>query len=129
MQQAWKIVKNDAAHRKTADFFIDLLITFSPEVKLLELADTFFDLMFELEDLFAKKVDLVTEDSLRNPYFIASIERSKQLIYAAWRNPQIAVRDSRAYCYQISFRLLFHDIDGSFALSDGVYHLLGFQVL
>ena len=66
---------------KTSD--IDLLITFSPEVKLLELADTFFDLMFELEDLFAKKVDLVTEDSLRNPYFIANVERSKQLIYAA----------------------------------------------
>ncbi len=62
---------------------IDLLITFSPEVKLLELADTFFDLMFELEDLFAQKVDLVTEDSLRNPYFIANVERSKQLIYAA----------------------------------------------
>jgi predicted nucleotidyltransferase len=71
----------DDFDERTSD--IDLLITFSTEVKLLELADTFFDLMFELEDMFAKKVDLVTEDSLRNPYFIASVERTTQLIYAA----------------------------------------------
>ncbi|MDR2886736.1 MAG: nucleotidyltransferase domain-containing protein [Bacteroidales bacterium] len=61
----------------------DLLITFSSEVKLLELADTYSDLMFELNDLFCRKVDLVTEDTLRNPCFIASVERTKQLIYAA----------------------------------------------
>jgi predicted nucleotidyltransferase len=62
---------------------IDLLITFSSEVKLLELADTYFDLMYALDDLFGRKVDLLTADSLRNPYFIASVERTKQLIYAA----------------------------------------------
>jgi predicted nucleotidyltransferase len=62
---------------------IDLLITFSAEVKLLELADVYFDLHYALDDLFGRKVDLITEDTLRNPYFIASVERSKQLIYAA----------------------------------------------
>ncbi len=66
---------------KTSD--IDLLITFSTEVKLLELADVYFDLLWALDDLFGRKVDLLTEDSLRNPYFIANVERSKQLIYAA----------------------------------------------
>jgi len=66
---------------KTSD--IDLLITFSSDVKLLELADTYFDLMYALDDLFGRKVDLLTADSLRNPYFIANVERTKQLIYAA----------------------------------------------
>jgi predicted nucleotidyltransferase len=66
---------------KTSD--IDLLITFSSEVKLLELADTYFDLMYALDDLFGRKVDLLTADSLRNPYFIESVEQTKQLIYAA----------------------------------------------
>jgi predicted nucleotidyltransferase len=67
--------------RKTSD--IDLLITFSDKVKLLELADVYFDLMYALDDLFGRKVDLLTSDSLRNPYFIANVERTKQLIYAA----------------------------------------------
>jgi predicted nucleotidyltransferase len=62
---------------------IDLLITFSTEVKLLELAEVYFDLHYALDDLFGRKVDLVTEDTLRNPYFIASVERSKQLLYVA----------------------------------------------
>jgi predicted nucleotidyltransferase len=39
--------------------------------------------MFALEDMFGKKIDLVTERSLSNPYFIASAGRTKQLIYAA----------------------------------------------
>ena len=34
-----------------------------------------------LEGLFQRKVDLVTEGSLENPYFRAEIESTKQLIY------------------------------------------------
>ena len=30
-----------------------------------------------------RKVDLLTENSLSNPYFIESIEETKQLLYAA----------------------------------------------
>ncbi len=62
---------------------IDFLVAFSHQIPLLDYGDYFFDLMFELEDLFGRKIDLVTEKSLSNPYFIASVERSKQLIYAA----------------------------------------------
>ena len=62
---------------------IDFLISFKKEVTLEEYADNFFDLMFELEDLLGRDVDLVTEKSLSNPYFIRSVEQTKQLIYAA----------------------------------------------
>lgn len=34
-----------------------------------------------LEDLFQRPVDLLTEDSMRNPYLRAEVERTKQLIY------------------------------------------------
>jgi len=34
-----------------------------------------------LESLFAKKVDLITEQPIRNPYLRESINNSKQLIY------------------------------------------------
>lgn len=62
---------------------IDFLISFRKDVTLEEYADNFFDLMFALEDLFGRGIDLVTENSLSNPYFIESVELTKQLIYAA----------------------------------------------
>ena|SRR5882672_3521013 len=34
-----------------------------------------------LEILFKRKVDLLTEDSIRNPYLKTNIERTKKLIY------------------------------------------------
>ncbi len=60
---------------------IDLLYTFSPEVPLLDYADNFFELMYALDDLFGRQVDLTAEKSLSNPYLIESINRDKQLIY------------------------------------------------
>jgi predicted nucleotidyltransferase len=62
---------------------IDFLISFHSDVTLEEYADNYFDLMFEIEDLFGRKIDLVTENTLSNPYFIHSVEQTKQLIYAA----------------------------------------------
>lgn len=35
----------------------------------------------KLETLFKRKVDLLTEESIRNPYLKASIDRTKKLIY------------------------------------------------
>jgi len=34
-----------------------------------------------LEILFKRKVDLLTEDSIRNPYLRTNVERTKKLIY------------------------------------------------
>ena len=62
---------------------IDFLVSFQKDIILEEYADNYFDLMFEIEDMFGRKVDLVTENTLSNPYFIRSVEQTKQLIYAA----------------------------------------------
>jgi predicted nucleotidyltransferase len=35
----------------------------------------------KLEVLFKRKVDLLTDDSIRNPYLRANIDRTKKLIY------------------------------------------------
>jgi uncharacterized protein len=61
---------------------IDFLITFD-DITIEQYTDNYFDLHYNLEDLFNRKIDLITENSLNNPYFIESIEKSKQLIYAA----------------------------------------------
>lgn len=59
---------------------IDFLVSFQ-EIPLLEYADNFFDFKFELEDLFNRKIDLISEKSLTNPYLIKSINRTKILLY------------------------------------------------
>lgn len=65
-----------------ADSDIDFLINFQ-DIELLDYADNYFGLLFALQELFDRNVDLLTEQSLKNPYFIEEINRTKQLIYAA----------------------------------------------
>lgn len=43
--------------------------------------ETLFSLWDKLEALFKRKVDLLTEDSIRNPYLKSNINRTKKLIY------------------------------------------------
>ena len=61
---------------------IDILISFK-EIPFEKYTDNYFELHEKLEQLFNRKVDLLTERSLSNPYFIRSVEKTKQLLYAA----------------------------------------------
>jgi len=62
---------------------IDLLIAFRDELNIEEYVNNYFELHYDLRKLFDRNVDLVTHNSLSNPYFIQGINQSKQLIYAA----------------------------------------------
>ena len=66
----------------SADSDIDILVSFK-ELSIEKYTDNYFALHEELEKLFERKIDLVTENSLSNPYFIQSIDETKQLLYAA----------------------------------------------
>lgn len=46
-----------------------------------EYAENYFGLAQELERLFGRRVDLVTERSVRNPYFREVLETTRQLLY------------------------------------------------
>lgn len=61
---------------------VDLLISFK-DIPADKYADNYFELHSKLEELFKRKIDLLTENSLSNPYLIESIEETKQLLYAA----------------------------------------------
>ena len=61
---------------------IDFIVEFKKDVPLLEFADIYFSLLFSFEDFFKRDIDLITEKSLKNPYFIAEVNATKQLIYA-----------------------------------------------
>jgi predicted nucleotidyltransferase len=59
---------------------IDFVVRFK-NIELLRYADNYFDLKFSLEELLKRPVDLLEEPSIRNPYFIESLNESKKLIY------------------------------------------------
>jgi predicted nucleotidyltransferase len=61
---------------------IDLLISFEENLSAEDYAQTYFSLKNRLELLLKRNVDLVIERTLRNPYLIAAINKTKQLIYA-----------------------------------------------
>jgi hypothetical protein len=59
---------------------IDLLIAFNA-MDYGDYADSYFALADKFEELFKRPVDLITDKSLSNPYFIDSLNRTKTLIY------------------------------------------------
>jgi hypothetical protein len=59
---------------------IDLLVSFKP-MDFGDYADTYFELVDKFENLFQRPVDLVTDKSLSNPYFINSVNQTKTLLY------------------------------------------------
>ncbi len=61
---------------------IDFLIDFE-NLSIDQYTDNYFELHYKLEDLFKREIDLVTKNSLSNPYFIKGIENTKKLIYAS----------------------------------------------
>lgn len=65
------------------DSDIDFLISFSDNLSVDEYTRNYFALHYKLRALFKREIDIVTERTLSNPYFIESINESKQLIYEA----------------------------------------------
>jgi uncharacterized protein len=59
---------------------IDLLVKFK-SIELSKYFDNYMDFKERLEKLFGREVDLVEEQTLKNPILINSINKSKELIY------------------------------------------------
>jgi uncharacterized protein len=59
---------------------LDFVVTFADK-SLGTYADRYLGLAEALERLFSRKVDLMTERSIRNPYFRATVEASRQIVY------------------------------------------------
>ncbi len=59
---------------------IDILVKFKP-IELNNYFDNYLNLKENLKSLFGRNVDLLEEQTLRNPILIQSINKSKELIY------------------------------------------------
>ena len=62
---------------------VDVLVEFSPDLKLLDYADNYFSFRENLEEILGRKVDILNKRSLKNPILKQEIERSKIDLYAA----------------------------------------------
>jgi len=81
--ESFALFGSAARNQMTKDSDVDFLVKFNTELQLLDYADNYFDLKRALESLLEKKVDLVSEKSLKNPILKKNIEQSKVLLYEA----------------------------------------------
>jgi predicted nucleotidyltransferase len=72
-----------AGNKMHAHSDVDFLVRFSDDIDAIEYSDNYFSLLHELESLMGKRVDLLSEKSLKNAVLIAEIERTKVQLYAA----------------------------------------------
>ena len=59
---------------------LDFIVQFSPPLRGSRL-DRYLDFAEALERLFQRPVDLLTEKSIRNPYFRRRVEETRQAVY------------------------------------------------
>jgi predicted nucleotidyltransferase len=60
---------------------VDVLVAFSPNIER-GYAKNFYSLEDKLVHLFQRRVDLIAEGVIKNPYRLRSIEQDKVLVYA-----------------------------------------------
>ena len=60
---------------------IDFLVNLEDGIDPVEAGGHLWDLEYELQDLLHRKIDLLTERSLKNPYFIKELNKTKFSIY------------------------------------------------
>ena len=75
---AFGSVVSGAFKSKSSD--IDLIVELAPMAPL-EKGEKLLSLWDELEKLYDREVDLLTDKPIRNPYLRKAIEETKQLIY------------------------------------------------
>ncbi len=67
----------DANGRSDIDFYISMNKHLEPVVK----GEQILDLWLNFEKLFERKIDLITDTSIKNPYFQKEIDATKTIIY------------------------------------------------
>jgi predicted nucleotidyltransferase len=60
---------------------LDFLVKFNPGINPLEKGELWWNLHDTLRNIFNREIDIVTENSLKNPYFIKELNDTKELIY------------------------------------------------
>lgn len=68
---------------------VDFIVEMADRQPTGSYADRYLAFADELERLFGRRVDLITEQSIHNPYFQREVEASRQLIYGQPREEAV----------------------------------------
>ncbi len=60
---------------------VDALVSFPPDLDPLDRGQRLLDLWDALEELFGRRVDVVTPESIQNPIFRREVDETKELLY------------------------------------------------
>lgn len=64
-----------------SDSDVDILVAFKYGISNEEYTDSYFGLLFELEELLNREIDITTIRSIRKPYFKKELEETRVLFY------------------------------------------------
>jgi predicted nucleotidyltransferase len=56
---------------------IDFLVSFNPDLSYTDYGNNYFELIYSLQNLLKKDVDLIAEETITNPYLLQSINKQK----------------------------------------------------
>lgn len=59
---------------------VDLVVSFN-KAEVSDYFDNYFDFKYALEELFGREVDLLEEQTIKNPYLKKNVDATKALIY------------------------------------------------
>ena len=61
---------------------VDFLVEFDEgKIELLDYADNYFDFIHAIESVVGRKVDMVVNRAIRNPYFRKEVDSTKRLLF------------------------------------------------
>lgn len=61
----------------SADSDVDFMVSFNPELSYTEYGNNYFQLIYALQKLLKKDVDIVAEETITNPYLLQRINSQK----------------------------------------------------
>lgn len=67
-------------NRFNKDSDVDLIVSFN-KAEVSDYFDNYFDFKYSLEELLGREVDLLEEQTIKNPYLKKNVDSTKVLIY------------------------------------------------
>ena len=64
-----------------SDSDVDFLVSFAPGLDYERYDDNYFGLLYGLQELLHKNVDIVASETVKNPYFLQSINETKVSLF------------------------------------------------
>ena len=66
-----------AVDEMTEQSDVDFVVSFSPELNYTDYGNNYFQLIYALQNLLKKDVDIVAEETITNPYLLQTINSQK----------------------------------------------------